>query len=306
MEKRIVKSLLLSVACLIFLAGRLEYQEDRVIKGYEDRIDILSYYSALIIEGTVQARFVDSLYYNSKSKKTLMTNIQVAVDKVYPSCFSFDTLIVTIPGGWIEGKGGTGVAGHRFHFDMGDRALLFVEFEKRFDRYITYPRGGEYIIGENKIYIPKKNINRRVELDASRIRNILHANVVKREIGRITNSSKLVVKGKIVEHHIKQGICDFDIEKVYKGNINTGMIQITRQPIGTENFMSPRVAYGPRDWEVGATFIMFLKKNDEFYYPFAGNNSLIRVEGDSLSINNINMTYELEELERKIRRALSK
>jgi len=69
MDKNMKKSLVLYCLCLFFLAGKIEHRENRVVKGFEDRIGILSYYGDAIIEGTVQAKYVDSLYYPTEYKK---------------------------------------------------------------------------------------------------------------------------------------------------------------------------------------------------------------------------------------------
>ncbi len=52
---------------------------------------------------------------------------------------------------------------------------------------------------------------------------------------------------------------------------------------------------------VGEEWIVFLKKQDDFFFPFAGTNGLLRVDGQKLIRNNY-MSYNstMDELEKAI------
>lgn len=288
------KSPYLSCMCIMLLIGSGNF--------VEDKIETLSYYGDLVIEGTVQETSLDSIYRVPGANSSWMTNLLVIVDTVHPSYYSFNSIEISIPGGRIEGRGDMCAVGHYFDINVGEKVILFAAHNNTFNRYITYQHG-EYIVKDEIIYCPSVRI-KEAAYDASSIQEIIKVNVEKRKIGKLVEESNIVAKGKLMRYN--NGVCDFAIEKVYKGNVRDDIIQITRLPIGEEECLSPRPAFLARDWDIGTTHIMFLKRIDDLYYPFAGSNSSIKVEGDSISRNKIRLRYGLKELENQIKMAARK
>jgi len=242
-------------------------------------IDMYAFYAELIIEGTVLDVAVDSIQYITVAPRyTWMTNLTLRIDKLWAGYYQNETIVVSVPGGIIAGKGGRKVIGHARKFEISDRLLLFVRYDNVFGRHFTYNEGEFFLHDGNVLYAEE-----RIEVPADDFWEKLESNSKNRRIGELTRQSDLTVRGTIEELH--DGSFTFKIDEVIKGDEKNNLISVSIRRFEDQEGEIPWIFFGPRAYSVDTKYVLFLKQKDSVYYPFAGLNGVFEIHGEDITIN---------------------
>jgi len=115
------------------------------------RLDELSEWSELIIEGTISNIEVDSLYMEDLYSIVYRTHLTIAISDILAGFYEQNTIEVSLFGGFIYGKGGQAWTGYRYDYDVSDNIIVFCDYRSDFDNRYLVRHDGIFIVGKDRL-----------------------------------------------------------------------------------------------------------------------------------------------------------
>ena len=125
-------------SCLIILcaANSLFGQPEK------EYITKLAYFAELIVQGNVQSMHVDSIQlFPEPDRKHWITDMHLRIERVWAGYYDGDSIVASVLGGKIPGKGWQMPIVHPTVFNIGDTVLVLLRYEQCYERYMTYAEG---------------------------------------------------------------------------------------------------------------------------------------------------------------------
>ena len=280
---------------------------------YERHLKQYCYFSELVIEGIVQDVHLDSLQHfwgPNDNRYTWVTELNLSINKVWAGHFAENMITINIPGGIKDDRRIWEHGGHKTDFRAGDRMMVFLRYSPRLERWFTYVYSEYLLVDGEAYYTGYDYLNRNRKLHKyGEFWRILKRVTKRRGISGFMRSSDLVVNGKISKLD-KHGFL-FDVDEMYKGQLSKDVISVTLKTnvsiynIGKKDrdlwgFYGP----GRETFREDGSYILFLKKRGDDYYPFAGKNGVFTLDGENIYVNERVIPLKTKEVIQRIRKAL--
>lgn len=241
-------------------------------------------YTDLVVKGVVE--FLDGervpvqAYMPSDPRPDVTIPISVVrlrVLDVLKGSYHKPSLTFVVPGG--EPGSPVGLSDMSYDLDVGNQVVLSLVFWK-------YMKGGMYMLRSDLGRWDKSDgdwVN-HAHREVTEGPDAIRAALAPAEPERMFAQADVVVAGKVTNSHMEEqdgvgvDVVTVQVIDAWKG-----------KPGATLTFRAiPRGGMNLAWWrpvpaiETGTEWVFFLKKYDDWYFPFAGTNGLLRIDGDRL------------------------
>ncbi len=169
---------------------------------------------------------------------------------------------------------------------VGDTVLMCAIYHRRLGSYYLKDPHGKYIFRNGEWACEGIPEGTRAFSDEA-----LRAKVKEMDIETVTKDAELIVIGTVksytkeritVEDSIKATLVtvNLQVDEVKKGVLDGGEVVVKMMPRGAYRPAWRKLV--PKQMAVGQKWLAFLKRNEIGWYPFAGMNGLLRIEGEEL------------------------
>jgi hypothetical protein len=263
--------------CLIILCAA----NSLIAQPEKDYVERLAYFAELIVQGRVQSMHVDSIQlFPIPIRKHWITDLHLHIEKVWAGYYDGDSIVASVLGGKIPGKGWEMPVVHPTEFNLGDTVLVLLRFRQKFGRYMTYANG-EFRLAKGKVIFGDFPIfeNNGVFWD------LIQRGIEARSIESLFRQSDAVVEGRPVKSEDQETV--FIVDRAYKGNEAGDTITVSMKgpPDFTRGQEVRWLFYGPQGFDLDSTYVLFLKARRRGYFPFAGLNGVLQRAGGTISSN---------------------
>jgi hypothetical protein len=212
-----------------------------------------------------------------------ITVLNVQILEVLKGTWDGQYLTVVVPGGYA-GKPG-GLTTHSYNYEIGDEMILPLTF-------LGQMKGGSYTVTgdqgrfrqDGEVWVNQARAEMKMTVDE--IRQIAR----KASLESMVKEADVVGCGTIEEVKPHQSgpvrgleLVTMRTEELWKGT--SGSDRVAFRVVRKNGFDLSWYAPAP-EMHVGEKWLFFLKRDDDGFYPFAGTNGLLRVEGDYLIVAN--------------------
>jgi len=169
---------------------------------------------------------------------------------------------------------------------QGDTVLMSAIYHSRLKSYYLKDPYGKYTFRNGEWVCENTSRGTRTFSD-----EILRAKVKDMEIANVTKEAELIVIGT-VKSHKKEKIFGEDSTVAILVTVTLEVAEIKKGPVDGEEIAVNMITSGfytpawrthvPKQMAVGQKWLAFLKRNEFGWYPFAGTNGLLRIEGEEL------------------------
>jgi hypothetical protein len=254
-------------------------------------------YSDLVIRGVILGYSASEVPYKEFNPDTIrperlypITNLNLQVIEVLKGKWEEETMTVVVPGGYpddlVEMKRSfVYMEGMSYNYSIGDEVILSL-------RYLKSMRGGSYItVTDEGRFILKgdKYENQAQKNDLFTLQEIRYlTNRARTEyLYRSADIVAMGIVGKLEterpEKSTEYTTVTLNIKNYWKGMSKSN--QITFKMITGGGYSKENSVPIPAINE-GEQWIVFLQKNTEGYFPFAGVNGLLKIVDSRIIINN--------------------
>ncbi len=285
MKSKLISLSMLSIAAVFWLIPVHVTGEEELKTNLRDN----AFFADLVVEGSVRSvREGNFEYFIGIAEQPRLNILTVEIDTLWAGYYSSDIIEVVVPG----------LAGYPARVAVDDHMLLFLSYDgKRLHRYFACQHTVLFV-DEGEVFLS----DRRTLIAIDGFWEFLAAITSARNIENLTKASDAVVKGRILE----SDSMPVRIERCYKGSLEAGtIIQIVlRQDMDISVAEHIWRFYIKSNPQKGNAYLLFLKREGDAYYPFAGSNSMIAVSGEVLFINNRTIQASYAEIEEHIMKEL--
>lgn len=211
-----------------------------------------------------------------------ITTARLEIGEVLRGSFEKRTMSVVIPGGHPGDR--VGLAHLSYNYEIGDTvilSLMFWEFMKGGSFILRSDKGRYLKQGDRWVNQAQENISLTMK-DVRMVVRAAHPTMLLEKadvvgIGRVSSIESVEMDGVEVDRITVQ------LSTTWKGGLEGKRLtfRIARRGGLALDWWRPV----PEVVAIGEEWIIFLKKDSKGYYPFAGTNGLLKVEGQDLILN---------------------
>ena len=254
-------------------------------------------YADLVVRGVIvdyETMVVPYEEYNPSTKhkdaRLPITVLHLRVLEVMNGSWGDEQLSVVAPGNYPDGvPNDSGVIvrmhGYTYNYKIGDEVIMAL-------RFLDSMRGGSYVVGPDQTRFIRteygfenqgdKQIVMTLE-DIKAITDSVKYNVVFREADLVATGTIVDVTGESPPRTYEEKEFSIKLDEVWKGNYDGKVLKF--KMITRGGYDRPEKPIVPDIFD-GERWLVFLQKDSNGYYPFAGSNGLFKIVGQELIRNN--------------------